>query len=273
MQTIYLDVLLIESLYINYVLLRAAAKLTHTPLRMLRCLIAAAGGSLFSLMIFLPPLPILIQLLCKCAAAAITVLAAFGWQRHQFLRQCGCFFCASFLLAGLMLAVSELTDSGFSAWGNSYCYLHLSLFQLVLFTAIAYFTLHLWRILRNRHSGGDRYEIIVRLKEKTAIFPGLADTGNRLCDPFSGDPVIVCSADALSGLLGETPVESLCGYRLIPCATVTAQGLMPLFRPDEVVIRRLPDGTHRRTDAMIGIGGTQNSAIFHPDIIGCGRTF
>ena len=49
MPTIYLDVLLLQSLYVNYFLLRAAAKLTHTPLHWIRCGLAAAGSSLFSL--------------------------------------------------------------------------------------------------------------------------------------------------------------------------------------------------------------------------------
>ena len=63
MQTIYLDVLLLQSLYVNYFLLRAAARVTHTPLRFARCLLVSAGSSLFSLLIFLPALPLLLQLL------------------------------------------------------------------------------------------------------------------------------------------------------------------------------------------------------------------
>ena len=42
MQTIYLDVLLLQSLYVNYFLLRAAARVTHTPLRLARCLVVSA---------------------------------------------------------------------------------------------------------------------------------------------------------------------------------------------------------------------------------------
>lgn len=138
MPTIYLDVLLLQSLYVNYFLLRAAAKLTHTPLGWLRCGLAAAGSSLFSLLILLPPLPVLLQLLLKLLAAAAAVVLAFGLHRESFFRQCGCFFLCNFLLAGLILAVDSLTPRGFAAWGNSCCYLNFSLFQLVLFTAAAY---------------------------------------------------------------------------------------------------------------------------------------
>lgn len=269
MQTIYLDVLLVQSLYVNYFLLRAAAKLTHSRLRLLRCFLTAAGSSLFSLLILLPPLPMLLQMICKLLAAAVTVTMAFGIKRESWLRQFGCFFVCNFLLAGMLLAVSSLSSRGFATWGNSYCYLDFSLLQLILFTVLAYSLLHFCNFLRNRHRHtDDRFQVFLRLGKKTAALPGLADTGNNLTDIFSGVPVIVCGAEALSTLLDGKAVETLRGYRLIPCATVTAQGLIPLFRPDEICIQNLSSGKIRAVDAMVGISGSQESAIFHPNLMG-----
>ena len=128
MQTIYLDVLLLQSLYVNYFLLRAAARVTHTPLRFARCLLVSAGSSLFSLLIFLPALPLLLQLLLKLTAAAATVSLAFGIQHGRWLGQFGCFFGCSFLLAGLLLAVCSTANQGFATWSNSCFYLDFSLF-------------------------------------------------------------------------------------------------------------------------------------------------
>lgn len=265
MQTIYLDVLLVQSLYVNYFLLRATARLTHTRLRLGRCLLAAGGSCLFSLLIFLPPLPLLIQLLFKLAAAAATVTMAFGFHREGWLCQFGCFFGCNFLLAGLLLAVCSVAKNGFATWGNSYCYLDFSLLQLILFTALAYAMLHLCSILRGRrHHVNDKFQVLIQLNQKTIVLPGLADTGNNLVDVFSGVPVVVCAESQLTPLLDGKCIELLRGYRLLPCTTVTAEGLMPLFRPDTLCIRNLTSGKSRAVDAMIGIGGTQESAIFHP---------
>ncbi len=107
----------------------------------------------------------------------------------------------------------------------------------------------------------------LRLAGKTVVLSGLADTGNNLTDIFSGAMVIVCADESLQALLDGKPVETLRGYRLIPCATITAEGILPLFRPDEICIRNLSTGKSRAVDAMIGIGGTQKSAIFHPNLI------
>ncbi len=265
MPTIYLDVLLLQSLYVNYFLLRAAAKLTHTPLHWIRCGLAAAGSSLFSLLILLPPLPAWFQLVCKLLAAALSVTMAFGLHRESFFRQWSYFFLCNFLLAGAILGIGSLTQKGFATWGNSCCYLDFSLFQLILFTAAAYSLLHLCTLLRGRKRHTDsRFQVFLRLGERRLMLDGLADTGNNLTDTFSGTPVIVCSAAALEPLLAGTPVEQLRGYRLVPCTTVTAEGLVPLFRPDEVCIRNLSTEKSRSVHAMVGIAGTQPSAIFHP---------
>ena len=119
----------------------------------------------------------------------------------------------------------------------------------------------------SRQGPDDRFQVFFRLGSRQLVLDGLADTGNNLTDTFSGTPVIVCSAAALAPLLDGTPPEQLKGYRLIPCATITAQGLLPLFRPDEVCIRNCTTGKSRRVDAMVGIGGTQQNAIFHPQLL------
>ncbi len=268
MTTIYVDVLLMQSLYVNYFLLRAAARMTHSRLHWLRCLTAALLSSLFSLLILLPPLPFALQLLIKLIAAATAVTMAFGIHRNLWAKQLLCFFLSSFLLAGLLLAVSSHTAQGFAVWGNSCWYLDFSLLHLILFTALAYSLLHLLHFFHSKHHHtSDSYQVFIRYQGKTTILDGLADTGNTLTDLFSGVPVIVCGEIALTTLLSDSPIEWLKGYRLLPCETITAQGLLPLFRPDEVCIRNCSTGKTRAVDAMIGIGGTQNSAIFHPKLL------
>ena len=108
MPTIYLDVLLLQSLYVNYFLLRAAAKLTHTPLHWIRCGLAAAGSSLFSLLILLPPLPAWFQLVCKLLAAALSVTMAFGLHRESFFRQWGCFFLCNCKFYYIIISVDDV---------------------------------------------------------------------------------------------------------------------------------------------------------------------
>jgi purine-nucleoside phosphorylase len=69
--TIYLDVLLLSTLWADYALLRTTAALTHTPLKALRCLLAAAAGAASAMSIFLPPLPLPAVLLLRILLAVL----------------------------------------------------------------------------------------------------------------------------------------------------------------------------------------------------------
>ncbi len=206
-------------------------------------------------------------MLCKLFFAALAITMAFGVEKAMWFWQLGCFLLCTFLLGGLLLALDNSHLTELTLLRNSVCYLDFSLPILCLCTCGAYFFLHLCqRIFRKRHPTDKRYEVFLRVGGCTISIPGLADSGNRLCDSFSGLPVIVCSEKQLAPILQQTPVEKLQSYRLLPCTTVTAKGLIPLFRPEELHIRSLSRNQSRKVDAMVGISGTQSVAIFHPDI-------
>lgn len=269
MHTIYIDVLLILNLYVNWLLLRSSARLTHTKLSGLRCLFSAAAGSLTSLTVLLPQMPVAMSLTIKLLSAMIPVGAAFGIiPLRRFMRCLAVFLCISFAFAGFMLALCTFSGTNLLIWSGSCIYLHFSLTALILCTAIAYFLLKVfsWVRLRFFHSD-ESYEIIVRLGIHTAKQKGLADTGNSLTDCFTGKAVIIFGKDALSSIPEINDPEKLPGYRLLPYATVSGSGLLPVFRPDEVIIRSISQGRTLSADALIGIAGEQKSAIFSPNLL------
>ena len=69
-------------------------------------------------------------------------------------------------------------------------------------------------------------------------FPACVDTGNRLTEPFSGEPVLIASAKLVEKIL---PVK---GYRQVSFGSVGGGGLLPCFRPDALYI--LSNGRRRR---------------------------
>ncbi len=269
MHTIYIDVLLILNLYVNWLLLRGTAKLTHSRLSGVRCLIAASAGSLCSLLILLPTLPGILTLLIKLLTAMIPVGAAWGIRRQQlFWRNLGVFICVSFAFAGLVTALCTLSGTNLMIWSGSCIYLHFSLTALILCTALSYFLLRLvsWLRLRLHHTEDD-YEIIVRMGAHMALQKGLADTGNSLVDCFTGKPVIIFGMNALQTIPETAHPEQLQGYRHIPYTTVSSAGMLPVFCPDQVIIRNLSSGHSRSVDVLIGYVPHQTSAIFNPNLL------
>ncbi len=266
--TVYLDVLLIFNLYVNYIVLRLTARMTHSRLPFGRALGAAALGSLSTLMIFLPALPLPLNLLCKLLIAVLLCAAAFGWRDP--VRLCWnslCLFGTSFLLAGILLALALLCNVRV-LHANSCWYLDVSLLHLVVFTIAAYLLLSAVQYLRDRYHAADGgYRVFIRYRSGTAALEGLADTGNSLVDYLTGCPVIICDKRLLGTLLPDTPALPK-GCRLLPCTTIAGTGMLAVFRPDEVLIESGETGARRQVDALIGVSAQETGrAIFHPKLL------
>ena len=261
MRTIYLDILFIFNLYMNYLLLRLTARLTHTQLKFSRALSGAGAGSFSSLLILVPAMPFLFSLACKMGTAFLICLIAFG-RKHQLLWQYFCFLGVSCLMAGGLFALSL---SGRICYANGVWYPDISLKVLIIGTISAYLLLSLIQRIRDR-TPDDNYFVSVRYGAHTVRLDGLADTGNTLTDFLTGQPVIICGKESLHEMLPETlPAK---GFRPLPCTTVAGEGLLMVFRPDEIVIHSENTGYTKKVNALIGLSEQNHErAIFNPKLL------
>ena len=269
MQTIYIDVLLVLNIYVNFFLLRITAGITHSPLRTGRCIFSSIYGSLFSLTILLPELYAPLTLAIKLAAAASIVAVAFGIRsRKRLLINTIAFFAANFILAGTVYAVYSMLEPKFIHFNNASFYIDFSLLILIITTAALYAAVRLIRLWTDKTPEGS-YFVYVRSGKKVISLKGLADTGNGLVDWFTGSPVIICTAESFTQLTGkELKNEELPrGFRLLPCSAVSGSGLIPIFRPDEVLIACCENGERKQVDAVIGFGECGGKAVFNPKLL------
>lgn len=269
MQTIYVDVLIVLNIYVNFFLLRITAGITHSPLRIGRCAAASVYGSLFSLTILLPELGTFLSLLIKLAAAVSIVAFAFGLRgKKRLMLNTAAFFTANFVLAGTVYGVYTLLRPEFIHFNNACFYIDFSLLILIITTAALYFAVRILRIFTDKAPDGD-YRVFIRSGDKVLSLTGLADTGNALVDYFTGSPVIICSEESYSELTGTELDISLLpkGFRLLPCTAVSGRGLIPVFRPDEVLISSCTNGGRKPVDAVIGFGECGGKAVFNPKLL------
>lgn len=202
--------------------------------------------------------------LCLCALV-FPPERGTGWRRWlAVFPACGIYLLVSLVLGGVMTglynllnragcpdALADVGADGPTAW----------LFALL---ALLSGLLSLWggRLFR-RTGSRQEAEITVTLGNRSVTFAGLVDSGNLLCDPLDGKPVIPVQAPVAAPLFsaelaaclreGSTdPVRlralpEAARLRIVPAATATGQSLLIGIRPDRVIIR-LPD-TGRATDA------------------------
>ena len=102
--------------------------------------------------------------------------------------------------------------------------------------------------------------------------PAICDSGNRLCDSFTGTPVVVFCCDRLFYHydLDRDEPDPLSGFRVIPCSTVSGEGLIHITAAGSVKIIDDKDRVHN-VKCYVGIKPSLNGksrAIFNPALLG-----
>ena len=277
---IYVDILIITSIYANFFLLKTTARLVHSPLKNGKCVIAAMVGSLFSLVILLPQLNSLLLLLIRILSAALMIITAFSGKTAKELYRTGLiFFFVSFIFAGIEYGISILSGGQNMLWHNSVLYVNISLLTLIISTIVSYAAISFFRYyLDGKNSADEKYTITITRDGKTASFTAVGDTCNNLTDIFTGKPVIVCGRNNLSelferreleeALMSENRTKHINGWRLIPFSTIASGGMLPVFQPAAVIIKNSESSVRKSADVYIGVvNRDMEYAVFNPKIL------
>lgn len=268
---VYADVLLAVNLYINYFLIRGTCLILRRTIPPLRTVLASAVGAAGSLLFLLPELHPALGVLLKCALGVLVTLAAFGRQkRAELLLSLLCFLAVSFSFAGGMLAIRYFAAPAGMLCKNGFTYFDIPIGAAAVITAAVYGVFRLIRFIMSRNRPKRHERVLIRCCGRELTLDGLADTGNSLTDSFTGKPVVIASLEAAREIVPQSVLNYLCGrsegiegIRLIPCRTVTSEGVIPAF-PAELVICGRP------VEALLGITRQELSGaqcIFDPAIL------
>ena len=269
---VYIDVLIILNLYINYFLLRTSALFLRRNVSPKKIVWAALLGALGSLIILAPTLPFYITCPYKILLGAAMVLIAFGRQKFKDFLICELFFLlVGFLFGGILTAIWTFFSPSGMLLNNGVCFFNIPIAALVSLTMGAYFLMKLVKLLSDKCK---RRICTVRITQYNAEISlrGLCDTGCEVRDVFTGKPVIICDFEKATAILPDEIIEYLSGnsqnlekIRLIPCRTVSSSTVIPVFKAQNVII----DG--KQADALVGVSkeriGDDVDCIFNPKII------
>ena len=235
---IYADILIIINIIVNYLLLRASAAITGCEFKAWRFLIASATGGIFSLIIFIENIPIWINIVLKICFLFLMVFTAFGAKSIKaFLKCCGAFFLSNFAFAGIMLALSITFMPNAAIYKNGIVYFDIDIFTLTISAVACYFILSIIsRFTKSKVPPKSIYPIRITCGELSVEGKALFDSGNSLCDCFSGKPAIIAEKDFIKNLCGKTELTDMKNFRLIPFSTIKSGGALPAFMADKTEI-------------------------------------
>lgn len=273
MTVIYIDSVFLLNGTMDYLLLLAAARLAGLPLRRRRYLLGGLAGGAYAAAVFLPGLAWLSATPVKLAAGVLLCLIAYGGER-RLLRLTLLFFAVSCAMAGCVLGLGLLSGRGVPVVSGVF-YTNVDARVLLIAAASAYAVLTVvFRAAASHAAAGTLLPVRLRLRNRTAEFTALWDSGNSLREPSSGRPVLVVSPGILDGVLGtpltaerlrcpETLLEPLrreapeLRPRLLPyCAVGTAGGLLLSIRTEWTEINgiRYPGLTAALSPTELGAG-------------------
>ena len=199
-QDVYIDAVFAANFLMDYILLRLTGFFIREGRNRRRCLMAAAGGALFSSISLcipadqIPRLWSIGQIFC---AAGIIRLAypIRSWKRLAMAVLI--FYVLAFLSGGIWTEVMGNTRTTgvifvLCAFGT---YLGISI------------VIHLLDVTEHVRSGS--YPVVLKYCGREQQTQGFVDTGNLLADPVSGTPVSIVSWELMEMLLPEDLTERL----------------------------------------------------------------
>ncbi len=225
---LYIDILFLMNFMMDSLLLFAVKKLMRCPVSSGRVLLGSVAGAVLTCLLMMCPLPAAVRLLAGYVGIS-GMMVRIGLNLRpgkEFWKAFGLLYISAFLIGGMLQALRPWLRTGsifFAAAVGAY-----------------YLMCGIWkRLLRLGRRQAQICEVVLHSGGKTCHMHALLDTGNGLRDPLSGEPVSVIDPVCARRILGGE--EGGAGIRYIPYRTVGGEGVMPVFRAEQLEIY-LPEG-------------------------------
>lgn len=198
--TIYVDVVLIENLIMNYIILLATGLILKTKLKHLRLIIASLLGAVYSIVAYINFLEIYSNFFLKILLSVIIVYIAFNPQTMKKMwKSLLIFYLTSFVFGGAAFALIYIIRPQDILMKNG---LFLGTYPLktVILAAIVAFIVIItaFTIVKTKVTKKDMFcNIEIKLNGKILKTKALIDSGNMLKEPITNTPVVVIERSLL----------------------------------------------------------------------------
>ena len=273
---VYVDVLLVVNLIVDFFLLKITFKLLKTDPKPIRVLISSGIGAVSSLYIFFPESTAFINITYQLIIGSLIMLTALGFKSLKyFLRSVAVFFTVTCVYGGIMTALWQVLKPKGMVINNSVVYFNISPLVLILSTVSGYFLyLFLNKIFALPSKTAKKCSLNLYALGKSVGLTGIIDTGNSITDVLSNSEIIIVDKAVAVSLLGTEDFSNdplyATRYRTIPCETVMGRSLLEGFRCDMGEIR-FEDKVISLNNPIIAISKTpikeNYSAILNPKIL------
>lgn len=274
--TIYVDVVLIENLIMNYIILLATGLILKQKIKHIRLIIASLLGAIYSIVAYASVLEIYSSLILKAILSIIIVYIAYNPQNlKKMWKDILIFYLTSFVFGGVAFALIYIVKPQDILMKNG-IFLGTYPLKTVILGAIVGFVIitTAFKLVKTQISKKDMFcEIKIKLNGEIINAKAMIDTGNLLKEPITNTPVIVVEHtllynclpkeilnnldEILGGDLEKIPEEIRKEYisrlKLIPFSSLGKQnGMLIGIKPEYIKIKQ-EEREIQKENVIIGI--------------------
>lgn len=274
--TIYIDVVLIENLIMNYIILFATGIIIKTKIKHIRLIFASLIGAIYSVIAYMSILEIYTSIIFKFILSIIIAYIAYNPQNiKRMWKDLLIFYLTSFVFGGVAFSLIYIVKPQEILMKNGLFLGTYPLKTIILGSILAFgIIITAFKIVKTKISQKDMYcTIEVNIDDKDVITRAMIDTGNLLKEPITGKPVIVLEQTLLyniipneilnniekilGGDLEKIPDEIKSKYcsrlKLIPFTSLGKQNGMLIGINAKKVKMKYEDIESQKNDVIIGI--------------------
>lgn len=260
--TVYLDIVLVENLCMNYIILFATGFILKLKMKHFRLILSAFIGGIYAIVSYMEIIPLHSNMVVKIILSVTMIYLAFVPKGIKaMLKQLILFYLVSFAFGGCAFALLYFIRPQDIFMKNG-VYIGTYPIKIALLGGVVGFvvTYIAFRIVKNRI--GNRtakknliYDIQITMRGKSLLTKAMLDTGNLLKDPITRTPVVVVEKEKLYEVLPNSildNIDQLMGgdsqeteeelayrarFRFIPFSSIGKQnGMMLGFKVDQVKV-------------------------------------
>lgn len=210
--TIYLDVVLIENLIMNYIILFATGYILKIKLNHIRLIISALLGGIYSILAYMEVLEIYTNFFMKILLSVVMVYLAYNAKNIKLLlKQITIFYLTSFVFGGCSFALLYFVKPQEILMRNGMLIGTYPL-KIAVLGGIVGFAISViaFKVVKRKLNKKDMFcDITVFIGEKKIKAKSMIDTGNMLKDPITRMPVIVVEKDILYEIIPHKILDNL----------------------------------------------------------------
>ncbi len=192
--TVYLDVVFLENIIINYIIIYATGIISKAKIKQVKIVLGSAIGAIYALIYYIFKLKMYSSVILKIILSIVIIYVSFNSKNlKDFLKQILLFYLVSFVFGGAAISIIYMVNSHDITIQNGVLVGSYTLKTILIGVVVAYFTVIIaFNMLKTRISRKDLIcEISVEINNKEVTTKAMIDTGNMLKEPITNTPFIV----------------------------------------------------------------------------------